>query len=165
MVARRSASLVSLFLCLAPSAAAAEEAPRPPDAQQIAQLEEALSGAVLAGHFTETGNDAGGKLHEERYELSSVKHLGDGQWLFEARIRYGEHNVKLPLTLPVRWAGDTPVITVDKVPVIGIGTFDARVMIYRDHYAGFWSGEGHGGHLFGVVQRSNPGDQDAPPEP
>ena len=126
-----------------------------PGPEQIAKLERALSGAVLVGHFTVTGEkEDPGKLATERYELASVKHLGDGQWLFEARIQYGEHDVKLPLTLPVLWAGDTPVITVDKAPVIGLGTFDARVMIYRDHYAGFWSGEGHGGHLFGIVERS-----------
>jgi hypothetical protein len=26
-------------------------------------------------------------------------------------------------------------------------------MIYRDHYAGFWSGADHGGHLFGMIER------------
>jgi hypothetical protein len=25
-------------------------------------------------------------------------------------------------------------------------------MIYHDHYAGFWTGKDHGGHLFGVVE-------------
>ena len=164
MVALRSSLLGWLFVGLAaPTIWAAETGP-PPSDKQIAQLEQSLSGAVLVGHFTETGADAGDKLHEERYELSSVKHLGDGQWLFEARIRYGDHNIRVPLTLPMRWAGDTPVITVEKVPVIGIGTFDARVMIYANHYAGFWRGEGHGGHLFGVVQRNEKPSDEALPE-
>lgn len=132
-----------------------DDAKDSPSLARIAKLEEALSGAVMVGYFTVTGaEEEPGKLAAERYELASVKHLGDGQWLFEARIKYGDHDVKLPLTFPVHWAGDTPVITVDKAPVIGLGTFDARVMIYRDHYAGFWSGEDHGGHLFGVVERT-----------
>jgi hypothetical protein len=25
-------------------------------------------------------------------------------------------------------------------------------MIYNDHYAGFWSGADHGGHLYGTVE-------------
>jgi hypothetical protein len=44
------------------------------------------------------------------------------------------------------------VITVDETPIPGLGSYTARVMIYRDHYAGFWSGKDHGGHLFGVIE-------------
>ncbi|HEX6963094.1 MAG TPA: hypothetical protein VF175_14590, partial [Lacipirellula sp.] len=69
---------------------------------------------------------------------------------------YGDHDVTAPLTLPIRWAGDTPVICVDELPIPGLGAFTARVMIYRDHYAGFWAGKDHGGHLFGVIQRGKP---------
>ena len=121
---------------------------------RIAALEQTLSGATLVGHFTETNAESKERsLSEERYELSSVRHLGDGKWLFQARIKYGDHDLTVPLTLPIQWAGDTPVITVDKLSIIGLGAFDARVMVYRDHYAGFWSGKDHGGHLFGMVQR------------
>ena len=82
-----------------------------------------------------------------------MKHLGKEQWLIQARIHYGEHDVPLPLTLPIRWAGDTPMICVDDMAIPGLGTYTARVMIYRDHYAGFWTGKDHGGHLFGVIER------------
>ena len=60
----------------------------------------------------------------------------------------------LPLTLPIRWAGDTPVICVDKLGIPGLGVYTARVMIYADHYAGFWSGANHGGHLFGIIKKA-----------
>jgi len=118
-------------------------------------LEKSLSGATLVGHFVITGSNEKTELHAERYELKSVRHVGNDQWLFSARIQYGDHDVTLPLTLPVRWAGDTPVITIDKMGFPGLGTYTARVMIYADHYAGFWSGGGHGGHLFGVVRRAD----------
>ena len=68
----------------------------------------------------------------------------------------------LPLPLPVEWAGDTPVITVNDVAIPGFGTFSARVMFYDDHYAGYWSHTGeedHGGHLFGLIR---PADAAAP---
>ncbi|HMO85758.1 MAG TPA: hypothetical protein PKC18_12660 [Lacipirellulaceae bacterium] len=122
----------------------------------IAALEQSLSGATLAGNFTVAGED-GARPRQERYELGEVKHLGGNRWLIAARIKYGDHDVTLPLTLPIRWAGDTPVITVDDIGFPGLGTYSARVMIYRDHYSGYWTGKDHGGHLFGRLER---GDED-----
>ena len=130
-----------------------------PTAEQVAALEKLMNRATMVGHFTVTGGgegnqlDAGGgKLTEERYELGEVKRLESGDWLIQSRIRYGDHDVTIPLTLPIRWAGDTPVICVDDMLIPGLGTFTARVMIYRGHYAGFWTGKDHGGHLFGVIE-------------
>ena len=111
-------------------------------AARIAELEKTLSGATLVGHFTEDGGDQPPELSADRYELATVQHVGEGMWRFEARIRYGEHDFKLPLTVPIRWAGDTPVIVVDQLPVIGMGKFDARVMLFRDRYAGYWTSSG-----------------------
>ena len=111
-----------------------------------------LTQATLVGNFTETGKGQEA-LREERYEIESVEHVEGEMWLFKARITYGEKDVTLPLTLPVRWAGDTPVICVDNMGFPGLGTYTARVMIYSDHYAGFWNGENHGGHLFGLIKR------------
>jgi hypothetical protein len=129
------------------------------DAQRTAELEQILSHATLIGHFTVTGDEQAtgeaAKLTPERYELGEAKHLGSNQWMIQSRIRYGEHDVTVPLTLPIRWAGDTPMICVDDLPIPGIGTFTARVMMYRNHYAGFWTGKDHGGHLFGIIEHAN----------
>ena len=142
---------LTYVLCLAASPAIswADDAV---DAKRLAELEKSLSGAALVGQFTDSAQQAG-PPHDERYELGEVKHLGKNQWLIQASIRYGEHDVAIPLTLPILWAGDTPVITVDELPVPGLGTFTARVMVYRDHYAGFWAGKDHSGHLFGKIER------------
>ncbi len=127
-------------------------------ADKFAELEKTLTGVTLVGHSTMTGGDET-ELEPESYELKSVKHVSGDQWLFTARIRYGEHDVTLPLTLPIRWAGDTPVITVDNMGFPGLGTYTARVMIYADHYAGFWSGGDHSGHLFGVIEHAKSNDE------
>lgn len=132
--------------------AAAEQELTEPTPDQVAALEKLMNGATLVGHFTVTGAEMKGDLPKERYELGEVKRLPSGDWLIQSRIRYGEHDVTLPLTLPIRWAGDTPVICVDDMAFPGLGTYTARVMIYRGHYAGFWTGKDHGGHLFGVVE-------------
>jgi hypothetical protein len=130
-------------------------------AARIIDLEKSLSRAVLVGHFTVSGRP-GGDTHEERYELGDVKHLQGDMWLISARIKYGDHDLTIPLTLPIRWAGDTPMICVDEMAFPGMGTYTARVMIYRDHYAGFWTGKDHGGHLFGTLEHPK---QEAEPAP
>lgn len=155
------ATLAAALATAQPQPSSEPATPAPPTkAELFAALEKTLTGATLVGNFTVTGGD-NDKLTEERYELQGVQHVEGDLWQFQARIRYGEHDVALPLTLPVRWAGDTPVICVDKMGFPGLGTYTARVMIYADHYAGFWSGGNHGGHLFGVIERSNAPD-DAP---
>ena len=121
--------------------------------QRFAEFEKSLTGVTLVGNFTDS-NDQETSLRAERYELKSVRHVAENQWMFVARIKYGEHDVTLPLTLPVYWAGNTPVVSIDKFPVPGLGTYTARVMFYADHYAGFWSGADHGGHLFGKIERT-----------
>jgi len=141
-------------LCWPPSAVADEPTAIESQSARDAELAKSLTGATLVGDFTVTGQE---KINpqSERYELTSAKHLENDNWLFVARIQYGDHDVTLPIALPIKWAGDTPVITVDNIGFPGLGTYTARVMIYQDHYAGFWSGADHGGHLFGVVERGD----------
>ena len=139
---------------------AAANAPITPE--RVAKLEKMLSGCTLVGQFTVNG--AGEmKPREERYELSSVKHIQGDMWLVTARIKYGDHDVTVPLPLPIRWAGDTPVITLDKFAVPGMGAYSARVMFYENRYMGYWSAANndHGGYMFGVIE---PPKADAPAE-
>ena len=154
----------------APAAAQQAVADAPINPESIAMLEKALSGCTLVGQFTVDGR-GGVRPAPERYELSSVKHLTGETWLITARIKYGDHDVTVPLPIPIRWAGDdTPVITLDEFSVPGMGTYSARVMIYKDRYMGYWSAKDHGGYLFGVVEPPNDkaqeagGDGDAAPE-
>ncbi len=118
------------------------------------QFEETLSGATLIGSFTVSGMKDQ-KLTEEKYTIDRVKKITstdkEDLWQFQTRIQYGGHDVTVPLALEVKWAGDTPVITLTDLMVPGLGTFTARVLIFRGEYAGTWSGGDHGGHLFGRI--------------
>jgi hypothetical protein len=123
-----------------------------------AVLQQKLTGVKFIGYHTELpGDDADSKtpppLKPEEYSISKVDRLKDDFWLFHSRIRYGDHDVTVPLALKVKWAGDTPVITVDQVLVPGLGTFSARVVIHGDQYAGVWSAQDHGGQLLGRIAR------------
>ena len=138
------------------------------DAERQDQLEakfiEMLSRATLEGTYTSTapGSDPT-KLSQEKYTIGDVKKIAGNIWLIPARIEYGDHDVTLPITVPVRWAGDTPVIVVDNVGLPGFGTVSARVMFFADHYAGYWRHGEHGGHLFGTISREEDASQNAAP--
>ncbi|HEX4132161.1 MAG TPA: hypothetical protein VHZ24_19180 [Pirellulales bacterium] len=130
----------------------AKPTPVPDRATLEKQFEEAMSGATLVGTFTVAGRDDGKPLKHEKYTISKVSKVRDDFWLFQARIQYGDHDATLPLTLEVKWAGDTPVITLTDLTVPGFGTFTCRVLIYRDQYCGTWSGGDHGGAMFGRIE-------------
>src|SRR5262249_24812427 len=107
----------------------------PSQAELENKFQETLSGATLQGHFTNNRDEKGASPKEDKYTIQSVTKMQGDVWLFTSRIQYGTHDVTLPLPLRVVWAGDTPVITLDKVPVPGMGSFTARVMIFDNQYA------------------------------
>lgn len=148
---------VSSFLGVFASPVGAEEpsGEKPAASRQVAleaALAKMLSGATLEGSFTRTGGGADPtKLSSEKYTLGEVKKVGGEVWQIPARIQYGERDITLPIMLPIRWAGDTPVVTVDELGIPGLGSVSARVMFFDGHYAGYWKHGEHNGHLFGVI--------------
>ena len=56
-----------------------------------------------------------------------------------------------PVPVQVKWAGDTPIIIVDKFTMPGAGTYSARVMIFENTYSGTWTAGDHGGLLHGLI--------------
>jgi len=135
------------------------EQSRPPLSDREAALIKMLSGATLEGSFTNTSPDRDPtKLSQEKYTLGDVTKVNDRFWLIPARIQYGEHDVTLPITVPIEWAGDTPVIVVDNIALPRFGAVSARVMFFADHYAGYWKHGANGGHLFGTIRREEQTD-------
>jgi len=88
---------------------------------------------------------------EDKYTVVSVTKLAGETWIINARIQYGEKDFVAPIPVQVKWAGDTPVITLDNVGIPGGNTYSARVLIYNKTYAGTWSGGDHAGLLNGVI--------------
>ena len=137
----------------------------PTKAELEKQFAEMLSGATMVGRFTDNAQAADQPLKEDRYTLGKVAKIKDDTWLFETRIQYGDHDVTVPLPLEVKWAGDTPMITLTDMNIPGLGTFTARVLIYRNQYAGTWSGRDHGGQLFGKIVRDPDAGKQKPAAP
>jgi hypothetical protein len=120
-------------------------------AQREKEFQEMMTGATMEGHFTSDSRDPT-TPRPETYHIQSVSKLAGDYWTFQARIQYGEHDVTLPIPVRIEWAGDTPVITLTDAEIPGLGTFTARVLLYRGRYAGTWShGEHGGGNQFGRI--------------
>jgi hypothetical protein len=115
------------------------------------RFQQMMSGVALVGHSTNLKNER--ISGEEKYVIDKVSKLGGDTWLFHARLQYGSHDIPVPLPVTIKWAGDTPVITLTDLTIPGLGTYTARVLLYRDQYAGTWSGKDHGGQLFGKIVR------------
>ena len=113
------------------------------------KFQQMMSGVTLIGHSASLKDES--VAGEERYIIEKVSKLGGETWLFHVRIQYGSHDVTVPLPVTIKWAGDTPVITINNLTIPGLGTYTARVLLYQDQYAGTWSSKDHGGQLFGKI--------------
>lgn len=117
------------------------------------EFQQTMTGATLVGHFTVSGMPGGGPLKEERYKIKSMTKIRGDWWLLLTSIEYGgKKEITVPVPLQVKWAGDTPVITLTDVKIPQLGAFTSRVLFYKGEYAGTWSGGDHGGHLFGRIE-------------
>lgn len=160
MIAVRFLLAFALLLTAAAPIAADDAKEKKYDQAELEKkFAETMSGATMSGHFTVTGSDKAPR--KESYTLGKVYKAKTGDyWIFETRIQYGDNDVTLPLSIPVLWAGDTAVITVDKLPVPPLGVYSARVLVHNNQYAGTWSGGDHGGMLFGTIKPA--GNQEKP---
>jgi hypothetical protein len=147
--------LVFLAIVVLASVPAFAEEPKPAPSQDelIKKLAKDLTGVKLVGRFTVTGK---GEMtpKEEEYTITSATKLDEPDlWLIKARVKYGKTDGTFPIPLEIKWAGDTPVITLTNLAIPGLGTFSSRVVIYEGRYAGTWQHGEVGGHLFGVLKR------------
>ncbi len=145
-----------LILTIAVPLLAQEPAkPAHSQAELIKKLEKDLTGVKLVGRFTVTGK-ADMTPKDEEYTITSAMKLDEPDlWLLKARIKYGKTDGTFPIPLEIKWAGDTPVLTLTNLEIPGLGTFSSRVVIYEGRYAGTWQHGDVGGHLFGVLQHPN----------
>ena len=163
-------AVLALFLLGASSVARAQEPAKPAQAaaasatpEMIKKLTDELTNVKLVGRFTITGKEDQSPKEEE-YTISSALKLPEGDvWLIKSRIKYGNKDVTVPIPLEIKWAGDTPIITLTNLEIPGLGTFSSRVVIYEGRYAGTWQHGNVGGHLFGRLEKLEP--EGAPPQP
>jgi hypothetical protein len=146
-----------------PDEAAPEVAkPSPADAKAAdmaaleAKFKTTLTDATMSGRWCLIKDGQLTPEKPDKYTIVGVNKLFGDRWLIRARIQYGGKDITAPVPVRVKWAGDTPVITVDDVGIPGSSTYSARVVIYDDSYAGTWSGPNIRGLLSGMITREKP---------
>jgi hypothetical protein len=145
---------VAVLAALPIVAIAQEPAKKEPSREElIRKLESDLANVKLVGRYTSAGREDREPRPEE-YTISSAVKLPEGDmWLLKTRIKYGDKDATVPIPLEIKWAGDTPIITLTDLAIPGLGTFTSRVVIYGDRYAGTWQHGSAGGHLFGRIEK------------
>ena len=148
---------LAFFLFTAAFVMAQDSAPPPLKLNEAEkQFQEALNNVTLIGYFTQGD---GKELTDDKYVIERVTKVKVDTWKFEARIQYNKKDFKVAMALPVKFAGDTPVISLTNFVVPGFGSFTARVVMYNGAYAGTWGSagaNGHGGKLFGKIVKNEP---------
>ena len=140
---------------LAGVATAQEKAAAKPNREeQEKAFADRMTGTVLVGNYSVVGKESK-PSNPERYELKKVSKFAEDVWVFEARVKYGQTDVTLPMTLRMIWAEDTPMITLTNATLPGLGSaFGARVIFHGDLYAGTWQHGKVGGHLWGTIEKA-----------
>ncbi len=123
------------------------------------QFQDMMTNVVLVGSFTVGTNP---QLHDDRYVIENVTKVKDGLWRFAARVQFNKKDVRISLNVPVFFAGDTPVISLTRQAVAGLGTYDTRLVIYKGGYAGTWGGGEYGGAMFGVIVKNDSSEAPKP---
>ena len=138
-------------------------APEPPLTSAEKQFQETLNNVTFSGYYAQGDSK---ELHEDRYVIERVSKVKDDMWKFEARIQYNKQDMKVAMSFPVKFAGDTPVISLTNYTVPGFGAFTARVVLYDGVYAGTWASAKpgsngarvgsalHGGTMFGKIVKN-----------
>ncbi|WP_417749839.1 hypothetical protein [Rosistilla oblonga] len=156
----RMLSVVAIVCLMLSSLSTAEEV-----SERDQKLAAYLSGSKFVGQFTVLGKSEE-KLPTEEYTLKNVEKIPGGDlFLITARIKYGDKDVEVPLPIPIVWAGDTPMISLDDFTIPGMGTFSAKIVISKGRYAGTWSHDEHGGHMFGVIEKPEVAGAEASEKP
>ena len=148
---RRKPLLAILALGLALSGCS-RNAPTTQD-QLDRKFQEMMRGVTLVGRSTRLNDDK--IIGQEKYVIEKVSKLTGETWLLQARMQYGGHDWPVPIPVVIKWAGDTPVITLTDLSIPGKGTFTARVVLYGGQYAGTWSAKDHGGQIFGKIVKNS----------
>ena len=129
--------------------------------QSLSEAERAFAdrmrNVTMVGTFTTTGREDRAPS-ADRYGIESVEKVGEDLWRFNARMDCCgmDGSGAVPIVVPMRWVGDTPVIMMTDTSLPGIGTFTVRVFFYGDRYAGTWQHGTVGGHMSGRIEPGTP---------
>ena len=116
------------------------------------QFVDRMNNVSLVGVFTVAGRE-NRTPSPDRYDIKSVEKVGDDLWRFNASMQCCGVNGAIPIAVPMRWVGDTPMIMMTETSLPGLGTFTVRVFFYGDRYSGTWQHGKVGGLMYGRIEK------------
>src|SRR5688572_29366180 len=81
------------------------------------EFTEKMTNVVMNGQYT-VGNKP---PKADKYTIISVQKLAGDNWLFRAQVHFYEKSFVMPMIVPIKWAGDTAVISVTDFGLPGFG--------------------------------------------
>lgn len=135
-----------------------QRAANQPEEGQLSDREEKfkqmMTGVLMEGRWCLVEDGELTEEREESYRIINVMKAGGDTWLIRAQIKFGDREATVPVPVMVKWAGDTPVITLDEnTQVPQLGKYTARVVLHQGTYAGTWSGGEKKGMLHGIIKK------------
>jgi hypothetical protein len=130
--------------------AAPTQKPQPSDPEE--RFKALFTKAILSGRWARIKN---GELGEERtgdkYTIVSVVKRDGDNWTVNAKMKYGEKELILPVPVRMKFSGDTALLMVEDLGIPGGGTYTARLMLFERTYSGTWKDQRGGGILYGTI--------------
>jgi len=134
----------------AQKSASAANKPLPSDPEE--RFKALFTNVTLSGRWARIKD---GLLGEERagdkYTIVSVVKRDGDSWTVNAKMKYGEKELILPVPVRMKFAGDTAVLSVEDLGMPGGGTYTARLLIFERTYSGTWKDQRGGGMLYGTI--------------
>ena len=122
------------------------------------QFTDRMRDVTLIGSFTVAGREDR-TPRSDHYDISSVEKVGENLWRFNAKLQCCGVNGAVPVVVPMRWNGDTPMIMMTDTSLPGLGTFTVRLFFYSDRYSGTWQHGAVGGHMSGRIEKQTRKDR------
>jgi hypothetical protein len=122
------------------------------------QFAERMRDVKLVGSYTVAGGQDRA-ARPDGYGIKSVEKVGTDLWRFNAEMHCCGVDGSIPVVVPLRWIGDTPMIMMTDTSLPGIGTFTVRLFFYGDQYSGTWQHGERGGHMSGRIEKQKEMDQ------
>ena len=118
------------------------------------QFADGMRNVSLVGTFTVAGKESQ-PATPDRYDIVNVEKVGDDLWRFNAKMDCCgmKGAAAIPITVPMRWVGDTPMLMMTDSGVPGLGSFTVRLLFYGDRYSGTWQHSAFGGHMSGRIEK------------
>lgn len=108
--------------------------------------------ANLAGRWAALKDGVLGEQRDgDKYHIVGVTKGEGDKWTVNARMKYRNQEVVMPIPVRMKFSGDTAILMVDNLAIPGGGTYTARLLIFERTYSGTWTSPRGGGLLYGTI--------------